>query len=213
MIYFFSIIIGMLSGFLIKLSINWLEIDGYKVKKSNFLLEIICPIPWSWFLINMPLFEAIMFSLIVMSLIAIAFIDFHTMQIPLVYILFGIFILAVAIFKKSIYLSSALWGIFVGAIIPLIIVGFLWLITKRQGMGFGDIQMGIVLGAWLGPMRMAITLFLASVLSLLVWLIVSLVHGFDKNRAMPMAPFLSVAGTSIFVGSFYYPELFHLLII
>jgi len=70
-----------------------------------------------------------------------------------------------------------------------------------------------VLGAWLGPMRMALTLFLASVLSLLAWIGVSLVQGFDKNRAIPMGPFLSVAGTGIYIGSFYYPELFHLLII
>ena len=93
------------------------------------------------------------------------------------------------------------------------IMGLMWLITKRQGMGFGDIQMGFVLGAWLGPLRMAITLFFASVLSLIVWIAVSLVHGFDKNRAIPMGPFLSVAGTGVYVGSFYYPKLFHLLII
>ena len=46
-------------------------------------------------------------------------------------------------------------------------MGILWIFTKRQGMGFGDIQLGIVLGAWLGPMRMALTLFSASVLSLI----------------------------------------------
>ena len=70
-----------------------------------------------------------------------------------------------------------------------------------------------VLGAWLGPMRMALTLFFASLLSLIAWIIVSIIHGFDKDRAMPLGPFLSVAGIGIYVGSFYYPELFHLLII
>ena len=135
------------------------------------------------------------------------------MQIPLALILIGIGCVLISILKKSIYISSAVYGIFVGAIIPLMIMGLLWLITKRQGMGFGDIQMGFVLGAWLGPMRMALTLFFASVLSLIVWIAVSLVHGFDKNRAIPMGPFLSLAGTGVYVGSFYYPELFHLLII
>jgi leader peptidase (prepilin peptidase)/N-methyltransferase len=113
----------------------------------------------------------------------------------------------------TVFLVSALWGVFVGAIIPLIIMGILWIITKRQGMGLGDIQLGIVLGAWLGPMRMALTLFSASVLSLLAWIVVSLVEDFDKNRAMPMAPFLAVAGIGVYIGSFYYPEFFHLLII
>ena len=128
-------------------------------------------------------------------------------------ILIGIGLVIVGIVADVMFLRSALWGIFVGAVIPLIIMGALWAITKRQGMGFGDIQMGIVLGAWLGPTRMAITLFSASVLSLLTWLGVSLVRDFDKDRAMPMAPFLSVAGTGTYVGSFYYPEFFHLLIL
>ena len=73
--------------------------------------------------------------------------------------------------------------------------------------------MGIVLGAWLGPMRMAITLFSASILSLLVWIIVSLFDGFDMNRALPMGPFLSFAGIGVYIGSIYYPEFFHLLIL
>ena len=73
--------------------------------------------------------------------------------------------------------------------------------------------MGIILGAWLGPFRMAITLFFASLMSLIVWVCVSLLHGFDKDRAIPMAPFLSVAGVGTFVGSLYYPNIFHLLII
>jgi prepilin signal peptidase PulO-like enzyme (type II secretory pathway) len=80
-------------------------------------------------------------------------------------------------------------------------------------MGYGDIQMGIVLGAWLGPIRMALTLFGASVLSLITWIAVSLIHDFNKDRALPLAPFLAIAGIGIYVGSFYYPELFHLLII
>ena len=44
-------------------------------------------------------------------------------------------------------------------------------------------------------------------------IIVTLVKDFDKNRAMPMAPFLAVAGIGVYIGSFYYPEFFHLLII
>ena len=213
MSFLLPIFFGFLSGYFLKKIINWINVDGFRIQLKNILLEIICSLPWLWSFLNLPLFDAVIFSLMVSTLIGIAFVDYQTMQIPLLFILFGIGIIIVLIFKKSIYISSALWGIFVGAIIPLMIVGALWLITKRQGMGFGDIQMGIVLGAWLGPMRMALTLFLASVLSLLAWIGVSLVQGFDKNRAIPMGPFLSVAGTGIYIGSFYYPELFHLLII
>jgi leader peptidase (prepilin peptidase)/N-methyltransferase len=92
-------------------------------------------------------------------------------------------------------------------------MGLTWIITKRQGMGYGDIQLGILLGAWLGPVRMAMTLFSASLLSLITWIAVSLVKGFDKDRAIPLAPFLAVAGIGVYIGSVYYPGFFHLLII
>lgn len=204
---------GILFGFCTKQIINWLSIDGYTIKNLNIIPEMLSIVVWLWAFNNFSNSEAIMFALIVNVLIGISLVDYNTMQIPLIFILIGLTIIFVSIMMKILSLSSVLWGIFVGACIPLIIMGTLWLITKRQGMGFGDIQIGIILGALLGPMRMAITLFSASLMSLIVWICLSLLQGFDKDRAMPMAPFLSVAGTGTFVGSFYYPELFHLLII
>ena len=73
----------------------------------------------------------------------------------------------------TINFKSAVYGVVVGSIIPLALIGLTYLITKRQGMGYGDIQLGFVLGIWLGPVRMALTLFGASLLSLIVWLILS----------------------------------------
>lgn len=205
--------LGAASGFALKKTINWVDVDSFKINNNNFFLELLCPIPWVWSFMNLPAFDAIIFSTITIALVGISIIDLFTMQIPLIFILIGLLAILLSIMKKSIYISSAVYGIFVGAIIPVLIMGLLWLITKRQGMGFGDIQLGFVLGAWLGPMRMALTLFFASVLSLMAWIILSMIHGFDKNRAVPLGPFLSVAGIGIYVGSFYYPELFHLLII
>ena len=205
--------LGLASGFALKKTINWIDVDSFKINNNNFFLELLCPIPWVWSFMNLPAFDAIIFSTITIALVGISIIDLFTMQIPLIFILIGLLAILLSIIKKSIYISSAVYGIFVGAIIPVLIMGLLWLITKRQGMGYGDIQLGFVLGAWLGPMRMALTLFFASVLSLMAWIILSMIHGFDKNRAVPLGPFLSVAGIGIYVGSFYYPELFHLLII
>ena len=205
--------LGAASGFALKKTINWVDVDSFKINNNNFFLELLCPIPWVWSFMNLPVFDAIIFSTITIALVGISITDLFTMQIPLIFILIGLLAILLSIIKKSIYISSAVYGIFVGAIIPVLIMGLLWLITKRQGMGYGDIQLGFVLGAWLGPMRMALTLFFASVLSLIAWIILSMIHGFDKNRAVPLGPFLSVAGIGIYVGSFYYPELFHLLII
>ena len=35
----------------------------------------------------------------------------------------------------------------------------------------------------------------------------------DKDRALPFGPFLSIGGTGVYVGSFYYPDFFYLLML
>ena len=213
MITALSLFGGLSSGFAVKQIINWLSIDGYRIHKNSYGLELLSGLAWVWAFSNLSLAEAGIFSLIFSILVGIAIVDYMTFQIPFVFILAGIVLAIAGVAFKVIFLTAALWGIFVGAVIPLMIMGALWIITKRQGMGYGDIQLGFVLGAWLGPMRMAITLFTASVLSLLTWIAISLTTDFDRDRAMPMAPFLAIAAIGVFIGSFYYPEFFHLLII
>ena len=213
MIILIPISIGIVAGFATKSIINWLSIDGFKLNNSNYFLEFTSTFGSLWAFDHLETLEALIFSGIYTLLVGIALVDYKTFQIPLIFIIVGIILSLAGVIFNTVLLMSALWGVFVGAVIPLIIMGVLWIITKRQGMGFGDIQLGIVLGAWLGPMRMALTLFSASVLSLLAWIVVSLVKDFDKNRAMPMAPFLAVAGIGVYIGSYYYPQFFHLLII
>ena len=207
------IIIGIVLGFIVKMIVNWLKIDNYIMSSKNFFFEAVGALMLTWSAINLGIEEAIIFSIIALILTGISVIDFHTFEIPLIFIIIGVVASVAGIFLKVILLSSAFWGIFVGALIPMAIMLILWGITKRQGMGYGDIQLGIVLGAWLGPMRMALTLFGASLLSLLAWLGVSLFKGFDKDRAVPLGPFLSVVGIGIYIGSFYYPKLFHLFVL
>ncbi|MDP6168491.1 MAG: A24 family peptidase [Candidatus Marinimicrobia bacterium] len=207
------ILFGLILGNAVKRLVNWLAIEDYIMSNRNIFLEVVGMAIVTWGSLNLDMPEAIVFSVIAMTLAGISVIDYHTFQVPLIFIIIGVITSFVGILFDVIFLSAALWGIFVGAFIPLVIVGILWSITKRQGMGYGDIQMGIVLGAWLGPMRMALTLFGASVLSLLAWIGVSLIKGFDKDRAIPLGPFLSFAGTGAYIGSFYYPEFFHLLMI
>ena len=206
-------IIGIVLGYIVKMIVNWLKIDNYIMSSKNFFLEAVGALMVTWSAINLGIEEAIIFSIIALILAGISVIDFHTFEIPLIFIIIGVVASIAGILLKVIFLSAAFWGIFVGALIPLAIMLILWAITKRQGMGYGDIQLGIVLGAWLGPMRMALTLFGASLLSLLAWLGVSLFKGFDKDRAIPLGPFLSVAGIGSYIGSFYYPEFFHLFMI
>tara|TARA_Y100000590_G_scaffold470163_1_gene662457 strand:- start:3734 stop:4390 length:657 start_codon:yes stop_codon:yes gene_type:complete len=202
---------GIFVGYILKLAVNWLRIDDYEIRGHTYTLEIICGALFLWSFLHMPINEAIIFSHIASILVAIGIVDYHTMQIPLLFILGGIVMALAGILIGLISWTAVFWGIFIGAFIPGMIMCITWLITKRQGMGYGDIQMGIVLGAWLGPMRMALTLFGAAVLSLLTWIFISIRKGFDRDRALPFAPFLALAGIGIYIGSVYYPSFFYIL--
>jgi len=177
------------------------------------IYELSIGLLWAWAFVELPVIEAIIFSLISLLISAIAWVDLKSFKIPFLLIALSGLILFGAIFVGEIPLSSALWGLGIGAIIPWAIMVVTSLFTKRDGMGIGDFQLGFILGIWLGPIRMALTLFTASFFSLLTWTFISLSLGFDKDRALPFAPFLVFAGIDIYIASYYYPKFFHHLMI
>ena len=198
---------------LLKATINWLEVDGFTVQNNDLKLELFCLVSWAWGLSTLNSMEGIIFSLLAGILFAISWVDFHTFQIPLIFIIVGSIVVIYGIIAGEINYKMAIYGVIVGSVIPLLLIWVIFLITKRQGMGYGDIQLGFVLGIWLGPMRMALTLFGASLLSLIVWFVLAIVNGFDRDRALPFAPYLAIAGLATFIGSVYFPNIFHYLII
>ena len=131
------IIIGIVLGYIVKMIVNWLKIDNYTMSRKNFFLEAVGAFMVTWSAVNLGIEEAIIFSIIALTLSGISVIDFHTFEIPLIFIIVGVITSIAGILLKVIFLSAAFWGIFVGALIPLAIMLILWTITKRQGMGYG----------------------------------------------------------------------------
>jgi leader peptidase (prepilin peptidase)/N-methyltransferase len=84
------------------------------------------------------------------------------------------------------------------------ILGITYLVTKRRGMGTGDIQLSAVLGAWQGPVNIILIFFMASFISLLTWFVISLFKGFNKDRALPFAPFLVISSITLFLSEYYF---------
>jgi prepilin signal peptidase PulO-like enzyme (type II secretory pathway) len=206
-------VLGVLYGRLLKSTVNWLNIDGFQIDKHDLKMELFCIGSWYWGAFALQPMEGTIFALLSGILFAISWIDFHTYQIPLLFVIVGSVIVIFGVISDVVTLKSAIYGVLVGSVIPLTLIGLTYLITKRQGMGYGDIQLGFVLGIWLGPVRMALTLFGASLLSLIVWLILSGINGFERDRALPFAPYLAIVGLGTFIGSVYFPSLFHYLIL
>ena len=107
--HFLPIGLGAASGFALKKTINWVDVDSFKINNNIFFLELLCPIPWVWSFINLPAFDGFIFSTITIALVGISIIDLFTMQIPLIFILIGLLAILLSIIKKSIYISYKQW--------------------------------------------------------------------------------------------------------
>lgn len=79
----------------------------------------------------------------------------------------------------------------------LLLWAVFWLfkiLTKKEGMGYGDFKMLALLGAWMGWQLLPVIILLSSVVGAVVGLLGILLLGRDKNVPIPFGPYLAGAG-------------------
>ncbi|BCR04677.1 type 4 prepilin-like proteins leader peptide-processing enzyme [Desulfuromonas versatilis] len=137
--------------------------------------------------------------LFVATLVVITFIDLDHQIIPDVISLPGIPIgFACSFAIPWISWSDSLLGILIGGG-SLFLVAFVYeLLTKKEGMGGGDIKLLAMLGAFLGWKAVLPIIFISSLLGSLVGVPVMLLKKADSKLAIPFGPFLA-AGALIFL--------------
>jgi len=136
------------------------------------------------------------------TLIVITFIDLDLQIIPDVITLPGIplFFLA-AVFFMDVKVMEALLGLLIGGGCLFAIAFVYELITKREGMGGGDIKLLAMMGAFLGWQSLFFILFVSSLLGAVVGISTMIAKGKDMKYAVPFGPFLSAAAVAyLFVG-------------
>ena len=148
---------------------------------------------------------AVVYCLFLAALIVITFIDLDHQIIPDVISLPGIvigFLCSFAIPWLS--WSDSLLGILLGG-------GSLWLVavvyellTKKEGMGGGDIKLLAMLGAFLGWKAILPIIFISSLIGSLVGVPLMLLKKADSKLAIPFGPFLAL-GAVIYL--FWGPKL------
>jgi len=128
------------------------------------------------------------------ALVAITFIDLDHQIIPDVISLPGILLgLAASFLIPWLDPLDALLGVLLGGgVLYLIAFGYEFL-TKKEGMGGGDIKLLAMIGAFLGWQGVFPVIFIASLIGTLVGVPLMLVKGADGRLAIPFGPFLSVA--------------------
>ena len=137
------------------------------------------------------------------ALITITFIDLRHQIIPDVISLPGIpvfFLLAVFFMNLTIW--ESLLGILIGGGCLFAIAFTYEIITKREGMGGGDIKLLAMLGAFLGWKSLFFILFVSSLLGAVIGVSAMIIKGQDMKYAVPFGPFLSIAAVLyLFVGA------------
>lgn len=140
----------------------------------------------------------------VFLLLVIAFTDFFTSLdtenfecgvIPVVLTRGGMLaglILSLVVKPELKTLINSFIGILAGGLI-IWLPGFIYkLITKKEGMGFGDVELFGMIGAFLGYKPLFIILLLSSFLGTVVGIPVIAIKK-DKNYPLPFGPFISLA--------------------
>jgi leader peptidase (prepilin peptidase)/N-methyltransferase len=146
--------------------------------------------------------EALIIYIFIASLVVITFIDIDYRIIPDAISLPGIPIgFAASFFLPAITYKESLAGILVGGGSLLLVAWVYSLITKKEGMGGGDIKLLAMIGAFVGWKGVLLTIFLSSAIGTLCGLLVMIRSGKNMKLAIPFGPFLAIgAMIHIFFG-------------
>jgi leader peptidase (prepilin peptidase) / N-methyltransferase len=149
-----------------------------------------------------PTIHFLIFFIFTAVLIVITFIDIDYQIIPDVISLPGIpvFFLA-AVFVVKLPWLEALIGLLIGGGVLLAIAFVYELITKREGMGGGDIKLLAMIGGFLGWKSLIFVLLFSSLTGAVIGVAAMIINKQDTKYAVPFGPFLSAAAVAfIFWG-------------
>ena len=118
-------------------------------------MELITAVGFAYF--HTPLLAAMVFVTVI-----IAFMDWETMLVS--DWLVGSWLVLVLISMNYELISQNL----IGAAVATIVIGGIWAISKGRAMGFGDVELALVMGLWLGWPKVAYALWLAFVIGAIV---------------------------------------------
>jgi len=149
---------------------------------------------------------ALVYFVFIAVLIVVTFIDIDHRIIPDVITLPGIVLgLAASFLLPRTSLTDALLGILLGGGSLLAVAVIYRLITKKDGMGMGDVKLLAMIGAFIGWQGVLFTIFIGSLAgSLIGFILVFAQRRKDLKLAVPFGPFLSL-GAILYV--FAGPEL------
>ncbi len=146
--------------------------------------------------------EALIYYTFIATLLVITFIDIDHQIIPDVISLPGIPIFFAASFAlPDITLVESIVGILIGGGSLWIVAQLYYVLTRKEGMGGGDIKLLAMMGAVIGWKGVLFTIFVASAIGTIVGMLVMLKTRTSMKLKVPFGPFLAIGAIAyIFLG-------------
>ncbi len=146
-----------------------------------------------------PTFPFLILFVFCSAMVVVTFIDLEHQIIPDVITLPGIVIgFAVSFFIPRFGWQNSLIGIAVGGGSLLLVAYGYQLITKKEGMGGGDIKLLAMMGAFFGWKAVLFIVFASSLIGSVIGITVMLIRKEDTKLAIPFGPFLAF-GSVLFI--------------
>jgi leader peptidase (prepilin peptidase)/N-methyltransferase len=144
---------------------------------------------------------ALLWCLVVATLIALAGIDWDTTLLPdnLTLPLLWAGLLA-SLLGWTIPLPQAIWGAVAGYLSLWSVYWLFKLTTGKEGMGYGDFKLLAALGAWLGWQMILPIVLGASVIGAVVGIGMKLSSSLREGRYVPFGPFLAGGGIVVILA-------------
>jgi leader peptidase (prepilin peptidase) / N-methyltransferase len=135
------------------------------------------------------------------ALVVITFIDLEHQIIPDSITLPGIVIGFILSFFTPVGWLNSLIGILAGGGTLLLIAEAYSFLTKKEGMGGGDVKLLAMMGAFLGWHAVIFIIFIGSLLGSVIGISVLMAQKKDSSQPIPFGPFLAAAAVIyIFFG-------------
>ena len=173
----------------------------YCKKRISFqypFIEILCGLIFLFSFRNYSFPESIIFIIIVSLLLCIATIDYQHFIIPIKLSIITLLIVCFNAFISSNFIFH-LYGMLIGFSYLLFILVITWIFTKKQALGYGDLILILILGLWLGPLKILLAIFFSSLLGLFYWSILSVIKGYERDRKLPFGTFLSIGSIIVYI--------------
>jgi len=129
------------------------------------------------------------------ALICLTMIDYDHLYLPDTIVL-PLLWLGMILNSQNLFtdIYSALYGAVAGYLALWIVYQLFKLLTKKEGMGYGDFKLLAMLGAWLGWQMLPAIILLSSLVGSLVGVSLIIFNKHSRGKPIPFGPYLATAG-------------------